>query len=77
MWIIHRIADSEEKEGWGDSIDATSVSIFETTQFDINVLVYQGASLEFNIKYNSAAYSNDAIIALSDLLVRIVSKNFN
>ena len=60
-------SDSEEKEGWEDSIDASSVSIFETTQFDINVLVYQGASLEFNIKYNSAAYSNDAIIALSNL----------
>ena len=71
------ISAIEEKNGWGDSIDPSSVSVFETTQFDINVLVYQGNALEFNIKYNSAAYSNEAMIALSNLWRELFQRILN
>jgi amino acid adenylation domain-containing protein len=64
--------DSErtDSQSLGNSslrIDEDSIRVYETTQFDINILVYHGEGLEFNVKYNSAAYSKEAISALSGL----------
>jgi len=60
-------SDSYSKENKGFRIDEDSINVYETTQFDINILVYQVDGLEFNVKYNSAAYSKESISALSDL----------
>lgn len=58
------------------SIDEDSIQVYETTQFDINILVYQGNGLEFNIKYNAATYSQEAIYVMSkiwDVLLKRIS----
>ena len=60
-------ADTQLAENRGFSIDEDSIRVYETTQFDINILVYQGQGLEFNVKYNSAVYSKESISALSAL----------
>jgi amino acid adenylation domain-containing protein len=60
-------SDSQSMEKYGFNIDEDSINVYETTQFDINILVYQADGLEFNIKYNSAVYSKESISALSAL----------
>jgi amino acid adenylation domain-containing protein len=65
---------SLNESDWGNFIDNDSIRVFETTQFDINILVYQSDCLEFDIKFNAGAYSYEAIQALSNLWVEFLNR---
>lgn len=60
-------ADTQLAEIREFSIDEDSIHVYETTQYDINILVYQGQCLEFNVKFNSAVFSKESISAMSGL----------
>jgi amino acid adenylation domain-containing protein/non-ribosomal peptide synthase protein (TIGR01720 family) len=65
---------SQQNENDCFSIDENSISVYETTQFDLNILVNHDESLKFNLKYNTSAYCIEAIIALSNLWKEFVER---